>query len=96
MTPCNLNYFLKPCMHTQSLSRVRLSVIPWTAACQAPLSVEFFRQEYLSGLPFPPPGVLPNLGIKPKSPMSPALAGGFFTTEKPLAKALTYLQIESC
>ena len=70
-------------MDTQSLSHVRLSVIPWTAARQAPLSMEFFRQEYWSGLLFPLPGVLPNLGIKPESPMSPALAGGFFTTEKP-------------
>ena len=47
---------------------------------QAPLSVGFSRQEYWSGLPFPPPGDLPNPGIEP---MSPALAGGFFTTEPP-------------
>ena len=47
-------------------------------ACQAPLSVEFFRQEYWSGLPFPSPGNLPDPRIKPKSPVSPALAGGFF------------------
>ena len=39
-----------------------------------------FRQEYWSGLPHPPPGHLPNQGIKPTSPMSPALAGSFFTT----------------
>ena len=39
-----------------------------------------FRQEYWSGLPCPPPGDLPNPGIKPTSPMSPALAGSFFTT----------------
>ena len=38
------------------------------------------RQEYWNGLPFPSPGDLPDLGIKP---MSPALAGGFFTTEPP-------------
>ena len=55
--------------------------IPWTVAHQAPLSVEFPRQEYWSGLPFPTPGDLPNPGIEPASPVSPALAGGFFTTE---------------
>ena len=41
---------------------------PWTVACQAPLSLEFSRQEYWSGLPFPSPGDLPNLGIEPGSP----------------------------
>ena len=42
-------------------------VIPWTIACQAPLSVRFFRQEYWSELPFPFPGDLPDRGIKPGS-----------------------------
>ena len=55
-------------------------VIPWTVACQAPLSMGFSRQEYLSGLPFTLSGDLPDPGIEP---MSPALAGGFFTTEPP-------------
>ena len=41
---------------------------PWTVACQAPLSVGFSRQEYWSGLLFPSPGDLPNLGIEPRSP----------------------------
>ena len=41
---------------------------PWTVACQAPLSMGFPRQEYWSELPFPPPGNLPNPGIKPGSP----------------------------
>ena len=41
---------------------------PWTVACQAPLSMEFSRQEYWSGLPFPPPGDLPDPGIEPRSP----------------------------
>ena len=46
-------------MHTQSLSRVRLSVIPWTAACQAPLSVGFPRQEFFTTeLPGKPDGIL--------------------------------------
>ena len=53
---------------------------PWTVAFQVPLSVEFFRQNYWSGLPCFPPGNLPYPGIKPASLMSPALAGGFFTT----------------
>ena len=47
---------------------------------QAPLSGEFSRQEYWSGLSFPLPGDLPNPGVKPTSSVSPALAGGFFTT----------------
>ena len=49
-------------------------------SCQAPLSMGFPRQEYWSGLPFPSPGDLPDPGIEPESLVSPALAGGFFTT----------------
>ena len=52
----------------------------WTVANQAPLSTEFSRQEYWSGLPFTPPGDLPDPGIKLASLASPALAGWFFTT----------------
>ena len=48
---------------------VRPFATPWTVAHQAPLSMEFSRQEYWSGLPFPSPGYLPNPGIKPGSPM---------------------------
>ena len=51
-----------------------------TAACQSPLSMGFSRQEYWSGLPFPSAGDLPDPGFKP---VSPALAGRFFTTEPP-------------
>ena len=51
-----------------------------TVGCQAPLSMEFSRPEYWSGLPCPPPGDLPDPGIKVASLMSPALAGGFFTS----------------
>ena len=51
------------------LSHVRLSATPWTVACQAPLYMEFLRQEYWSRLPFPTPGNLPNPGIKPGSPV---------------------------
>ena len=59
-----------------SRSVVSDSVTPWTVVCQVPLSMEFPRQEYCSGLPFPTPGDLPNPGIKPVSLMSPALAEG--------------------
>ena len=47
---------------------------------QPPLSMGFSRQEYWSGFPFPSPGDLPNPGIKPRSLMSPTVAGGFFST----------------
>ena len=50
---------------------------------QAPLSMEFSRQENWSGLPFPTPGDLPDPGIEPMSLASPALAGRFFTTAPP-------------
>ena len=53
---------------------------PWTVAHHAPLFVEFSRQEYWSGLPFPSPGDLPDPGIKPRSLVSPALVDRFFTT----------------
>ena len=50
------------------LCHVRLFVISWTVAYQAPPSMEFSRQEYWSGLLFPSPGDLPHPGIKPRSP----------------------------
>ena len=62
------------------LSRVQLFVTPGTAARQAPLSVEFSRREYWSGLPCPPPEDLPHPGIELVSLRSPALVGDFFTT----------------
>ena len=64
----------------QLLSRAWLFVAPWTRAPQASLSMEFPRQEYWSGLPYPTPGDLPDSGIKLVSLTSPALAGKFFTT----------------
>ena len=64
----------------QLLSHVRLSVTPRTVAHEAPLSMGFLRQEYWSGLPCPSPGDLPDPGYEP---LSPALAGGFFTEELP-------------
>ena len=50
------------------LSHVRLFASPWTVAYQAPQSMEFSRQEYWNGLPFPSPGDLPNPGIEPGFP----------------------------
>ena len=58
------------------------SMTLWTAVCQAPLSMGFSRQEYWSGLPFPPPGDLPDPGIEPVSLKSPVLAGRFFTAQE--------------
>ena len=59
---------------------LRLFATPWTIALQAPLSMEFPRQEYWRGLPFPPPENLPDPGMESTSLESPALAGRFFTT----------------
>ena len=50
----------------------------WTVACQAPLYLGFSKPEFWSGLPYSPPGYIPNPGIEPASPV---LASGFFTTE---------------
>ena len=65
------------------VSHVQLFVTPWTVACQAPLSMEFSRQGYWSGLPFPPPWDLPDQGTELMSLVSPVFVGGFFTTEPP-------------
>ena len=69
-------------MRAQPLT-VSDSATPQTAARQAPLSMGFSRQEYQSRLPCPPPGDLSQPRIKSASLASPALAGGFFTTEPP-------------
>ena len=60
------------CMLSHS-SGVKLFATPWTGAHQGLLSMGFSRQEYWSGLPCPPPGDLPDLGIEPMSPVAPAL-----------------------
>ena len=67
---CVLSYF----------GHVQLFETLWTLAHRDPLSKGFFRQEYWSGLPYPPPGDLPDPGMELTSLMSPALAGGYFTT----------------
>ena len=60
------------------LNCFQLFVTPWTVACQTSLSIEFSKQEYWGGLPFPSPGNLPNPGIEPGSP---SLQVDSFTTE---------------
>ena len=62
------NYGMVKERKVKSLSPVQLFMTPWTVAYQAPLSMEFSRQEYWSGLPFPSPGDLPDPGIKPRTP----------------------------
>ena len=64
-------------------SHVQLFVTPWTVAYQAPQSMEFFRQEYWSGLPFPSPGDLSNPGIEPGSPALQADASPSEPSQKP-------------
>ena len=71
---------LLSCAVLSHFSHVWPFVASWTITCQAPLSLGFSRRECWSGLPFPPPGDLPNPRIEPASFMSPALAGKFFTT----------------
>ena len=81
---CTLSFF----------SRVQLFANLWAVARQAPLSMEFSRQEYWSGLPCPPPGELLDPEIEPESLRSPALANGFFTTSTTW-EAHTYTYVPS-
>ena len=82
--PClqSVTFFLSMCvcLHAKLLQPCLSLCTLWTVALQALLSMVFSRQEYWSGLPSPPPGDHPDVGIKPESPMSPALGDGFFTT----------------
>ena len=68
------------CHGAHLLRSVQLVAAPWAVAHQALLSMGFSRQEYWSGLSFPPPGDLPDPGIEPASLASPTLAGEFFTS----------------
>ena len=79
LLPAPQEKFLYPCCLVAK-SCLTFFATPWTIMLQAPLSVGFSRQECWSRLLFPSPGDLPNLGIEP---ISPALAGGFFTTVSP-------------
>ena len=83
---------MKVKVKVKSLSRVRLLATPWTVAYQAPQSMEFSRQEYWNGLPFSSPGDLSNPGIKP---VSPVLAGRFFTTKPPWKPTFVIVQLPS-
>ena len=79
-----INYFCQlintgACM-VSHFNHVRFFVTLWTVALQDSLSMGFFRQEYWSGLPCPPPGDLPDPGIEPTSLVSSALAGRISTT----------------
>ena len=64
--PSLLAFHTSPC--AQWLSHIQLFATLWIVACQAPLSMGFFRQEYWSGFPVPPPAYLPNPGVEPESP----------------------------
>ena len=71
------------CVCAWLLSCVQFLMKPWTVNCQAPLFIEFSRQEYWIWVPFPSPVDLPDPGIKPSSPAASVLAGGLFTFEPP-------------
>ena len=72
------------CMHTHMCAQSCPTLYaPWTVVHQAPLFMEFSRQEYWSRLPFLTPGDLPDPGVEPMSLESPALASEFFTTVPP-------------
>ena len=93
---CILSWFgwsdgFKGRMCAQSLSCVRLFATPRTVAHQVPLSMEFYRQEYYSKLPFPTPGDLPDPGIKSTSH---AVTHRFFTTEPPEKPGEEYLKVK--
>ena len=75
---------------TKSLSCARLFATPWTVAHQTPPSMEFFRHEYSSGLPFPSSGDLPDPGIEPGSP---ALQADTLPSEPPGNPKITYEEV---
>ena len=64
-------------------SHICLFAALWTITSQAPLSMRFSRQEYWSGLLYPPPGDIPDPGMEPTSPMSPTFTDGFFLSLAP-------------
>ena len=75
--------FKRKCVHACILSRVRLFATLYTVAHQAPLSMQFSRQEYWNGLPFPTPGTFLTQGSNPHVLCLLSLAGGFFITVPP-------------
>ena len=81
----------------QSCSRIQLFMIPWTVACQAPLSMEFSKQEYWSAQPFPSPGDIPNQEIKSRSPALQADSLPYEPSGKPTKDcSVVALQSLSC
>ena len=82
-------------LHACVISHVRLSVTPWTVACQVSLSMGYSGQEYYSGLSIPPPRDLPDPEIEPVSLTSPALADGSFTTSPPGSPVKSTVPIKS-
>ena len=84
------NYLLL-CVCAQSSSHVQLFAAPWTVAHQTPLTMEFSRQEYWSGLSFPSPRDLPNPGIEPESPALQADALPSELPGKPVKSVSTLL-----
>ena len=84
-----VNTIAMMCMHAQSLSRVQFCATPWTVAHQAPLSVGLSWQENWGGLPFSPPGDLPDPGNKPTSPVASALQADSVAAE-PAGKPHSY------
>ena len=83
------------CVVLSRFSCVQLFVTPWAVACQAPLSMEFSRQEYWSRVPFPPPGDLADPGIKQVSLKTPALACRFFTSRATWEAQIKYMPIKN-
>ena len=81
-------YYIK--VRVKLLSHVWLFAAPWNVAYQAPTSMEFSRQEYCSGLPFPSPGVLPDPGIHPRSPTLRADALPSEPPGKPSRRLIVY------
>ena len=79
----NIKYSVSLLFCVYMLTHVWLFVTPWPIAHKDPWAIKFSRQEHYSRLPFPLPGDFPDPGIKPVSPASHALAGGFFTMEPP-------------
>ena len=84
------------CVPAQMLTHVRHLANQWTASHHALLSMGFSKQEYWIGLPCPPPGDLPHPGIKPSSPVAPALAGRVFRAEPPGKPPVTEDQSKNC
>ena len=82
-----------PLCYAQLLSLVQVFVISWIEACQAPLSLEFSRQEYWRGLPFPSPGDLRDPGIEPRSP---ALQADSLSFEPQGSPQIYFCYIVSC